>query len=125
MHQFRKAVEARDHAAMVDALSDDIVFHSPALFNPFEGRETVSALLRILIDVLEDFHYTDDLSADDGTTGLVFRARVGDRDIEGIDLLRHDERGKVDDFTVIIRPMTGLQAASDAVAARLDELPNR
>ncbi len=125
MHQFRKAVEARDHAAMVDAFTDDVVFHSPALFHPFEGRETVSALLRILMDVLEDFEYTDELASDDGTTGLVFRARVGDRAIEGIDLLRHDPDGQIDDFTVIIRPMSGLQAAADAVGARLDELPNR
>jgi len=124
VHRFRRAVEARDHAAMVDALSDDVVLHSPVLFHPFEGRDTVSALLRILMDVLEDFHYTDELVAEDGTTGLVFRARVGDKEIEGIDLLRHGAEGQIDDFTVIIRPLRGLQAAADAVGARLDELPS-
>jgi hypothetical protein len=46
----------------------------------------------------------------------VFTARVGDRQVEGVDLLRDAEDGSVTDLTVFLRPMSGLQALAGAVA---------
>jgi SnoaL-like domain len=117
-HPFRAAVEAKDFDAMVAALSPDIVLHSPVTFSPFEGRESVSAVLRVVSDVFEDFTYTDQLTSGP-TTALVFTARVGDRQVEGIDLLRDAEDGSVADLTVFVRPMSGLQALAGAVAQGL------
>ncbi len=117
-HPFRTAVEAKDFDAMVAALSPDVVLHSPVTFSPFEGRDAVTAVLRIVFDVFEDFTYTDELTSGP-TTALVFTARVGDRRVEGVDLLRDAESGSVADLTVLVRPMSGLQALADAVAERL------
>ena len=122
MHPFRRAVEARDHAAIVETFAPDIVVHSPVLFRPLEGRETASALSEVRLTVFGDFRYTDELRGDDGTTALVFQARIGAREVEGLDLLRHDAEGRVDDFTVTIRPLTGLQALSDVMGARIGDL---
>jgi SnoaL-like domain len=117
-HPFRAAVEARDHAAMVDLLAPDVILNSPVTFQPFEGREAVAALLAALLEILEDFRYTDELEGE-AAHGLVFRAHVGDRQLEGLDLLRHDEQGRIADFTVMVRPLSGLQAVREAVAQRL------
>jgi hypothetical protein len=115
---FRAAVEARDHAAMVAALAPEVVFNSPVKHRPFEGREAVAVVLGAVIETFEDFRYTDELSAA-GMSALIFRARVGDRELEGIDVLRFDDDGLIADFTVMVRPLTGAIALAEAVGEKL------
>jgi hypothetical protein len=115
---FREAVQNRDVAAARALLAQDVVFHSPATFHPFVGRETVSALLGIVEETFEDFRYTDELHAD-GVHTLIFRASIGGREIEGMDLLRTDEDGLIADFTVMLRPMSGLIPFAQAMGEKL------
>lgn len=117
--RFRAAAEAADHESMVATLADDAVLHSPATFKPYEGREAVSRLLGIVFDVFEDFHYTDELAAPDGSAALIFRARVGELEVEGLDLLRFDDDGRIGDLTVMVRPLSGVSALAEAVGSRL------
>jgi hypothetical protein len=119
---FRAAVEAGDIEAGIAALAEDIVFHSPVTFRAFEGREVVGHVLRAVFTVFEDFRYVAEL-AGDGATALVFKARVGDRDVEGIDLVRENADGLIDDFTVFVRPLSGLQALAQEMGARLGAPP--
>jgi hypothetical protein len=105
--KFRAAVERMDIDAASELLAADIVFHSPVTFHPFIGRETVTRLLAIVADTFEDFRYTDELQTD-GAHALIFRASVAGRELEGIDLLRLDDDGLISDFTVMVRPMSGL-----------------
>ena len=89
-------------------------------FKPFEGREAIGQLLGILMQVFDEFHYTDELVSPDGcTAGLVFRAQVGTKNVEGLDLLRFDEEGKVRELTVMVRPRSALEALFAAVGSRL------
>jgi hypothetical protein len=117
---FRAAVEAEDIGAMVDALSPDVVFHSPITFRPFEGKEAVSTLLGVVASTFEDFRYTDELDGD-GLKALIFEARVGERQVQGLDLLRFDDQGLIEDFTVMVRPLTGAMALAEAVGKGLEE----
>ncbi|MFA5890377.1 MAG: nuclear transport factor 2 family protein [Actinomycetota bacterium] len=117
---FRSAVEAGDLDSMLAVLSDDVVLHSPVSFKPFRGKDAVRGLFSILMETFEDFHYTDHVEGD-GVAILVFRARVGDREVEGIDLLRAGTDGRVDDFTVMVRPLSGINALWQAVGARLSK----
>ena len=119
---FRAAVEAADHAGMVATLSPEIVFHSPVTFRPFEGRDAVGHVLAGVMRVFKDFRYTDELEAA-GATALVFRARVGDREAEGIDLIREGPDGLIEDFTVLVRPLSALQALAEAMARELGAAP--
>ena len=105
--RFRAAVESGDIGAVTELLAADIVFHSPVTFHPFVGRDTVVGLLEQVAQVFEDFRYSDELQAGDAHA-LVFRAKVGDRELEGLDLLRFDEQGLICDFTVMLRPLSGL-----------------
>jgi hypothetical protein len=116
---FRRAVEALDLDALSAAFAEDAVLHSPITFHPFEGRPAIRQLLGILLEVFEDFHYTDELEAKDGTRALIFRARVAGRDLEGIDLIRFDESGLIRDLTVMIRPRSALEQLLVAVGSRL------
>jgi hypothetical protein len=94
------------------------VFRSPAVYRPYNGRETVLALLRVVAEVFEDFRYVAEWR-DGATAILFFEANVGDRELQGVDILEENEAGLVTRFTVMIRPLSGLQALAEAVAARL------
>ncbi|HVE68601.1 MAG TPA: nuclear transport factor 2 family protein [Solirubrobacteraceae bacterium] len=115
---FRAAIQSGDHAGMVDALAADPVLHSPVTFKPFEGREAVSRLFEVLLEVFEDFRYVHEFEAD-GKAALIFEARVGDRELQGLDLFRFDADGKIAELTVMVRPASGLMALGEAVGARL------
>jgi SnoaL-like domain len=117
-HPFRLAAEAKDPEAMAAVLREDVVLHSPILFRGFEGRDLVLGVLTHVAATLEDFRYTDEL-ADDGTVVLRFKARVGDRELEGIDFLELDGEGLVKELTVFMRPMSALTAFNERMAARL------
>lgn len=116
---FRKAVESHKLDDIVEAFSEDAVLHSPVSFKPVKGRDAIRTLFGILLEVLQDFRYTDQLDSDDGTRGLIFRARIGDRDIEGLDLLRFDDSGRICDITVMARPRSAIEALRLEVGSRL------
>jgi len=118
-HPFRTAVERADLDAAVALLAEDVVFRSPAVFKPYEGRETVGTILRTISEVLEDFRYTDELEGEE-IHGLVFSARVGDRSLQGIDLLRPDADGRIAELTVMIRPASGLIAVAERMGPALE-----
>jgi len=120
-HPVRTAIEARDIEALKALFADDIEFNSPVAFHPFTGRETVVAVLAEVLDVFTDFVYVDEL-AGDGTHALVFSAGVSGRAVLGLDHLRFDADGLVSEFTVMVRPLSGLIALAEAMGPRVAHL---
>ncbi len=84
--RFRAAAEGKDFSALDEIFTEDVSFRSPVVFKQYEGREAVAMLLAMVAHVFEDFRYTDQIETGD-TAALAFEARVGDRELEGIDLL--------------------------------------
>ena len=117
-HPFGRAVADGDEDEAVATLADDVVFRSPAVYKPYHGKEQVEQLLRLVATVFENFRYTNEWR-DGRTTVLFFEANVGDRELQGIDILEEDEHGKVAGLTVMIRPLSGLQAVASTMAARM------
>jgi len=117
-HPFGIAVAAGDEDAAVATLANDIEFRSPAVYKPYHGKEQVEGILRLVATVFENFRYTNEWR-DGRTTILFFEANVGDRDLQGIDILEENEAGEVEKLTVMIRPLSGLQAVAGTMAARL------
>ena len=118
VHAFRTAVEARDLEAMTDTLSDDVAFHSPIAFRPFEGRAVVAQVLAHVVDTFEDFRYVDELGGD-GTHALIFRARVGERQVHWLDHFELDGDGRIAVFTVMVRPMSAAVALAEAMGPKV------
>ena len=117
MKAFRRAVEAKDLTALAALLADDVVFSSPVSFHSYRGREQVGWILATVATVFEDFVYVDEL--ENGAHSMLrFRARIGERAAEGVDLIEQDEHGAIRALTVMIRPLSALQALAEAMAAR-------
>jgi hypothetical protein len=121
-HPFRRAAEAKDLDLLAETLREDVELHSPILFRGFEGREIVSQVLTHVAATLEDLTYVNELTEGD-TVALRFKARVGDRELEGIDFLELDEDGRVAVLTVFMRPMSALTAFNEQMMQRLGVAP--
>ncbi|MGW4326447.1 nuclear transport factor 2 family protein [Nocardia sp. NPDC004573] len=118
MHPFRAAVEARDEAAIEALLADAVVFTSPVAFKPYPGKAVTAAILRAVIRVFEDFRYVREIADANGRDhAFVFEATVDGKRLTGCDFLHFDEHGKIDDFMVMVRPLS----AAQALAARMGE----
>ncbi|MEV4561052.1 nuclear transport factor 2 family protein [Kitasatospora sp. NPDC049285] len=123
MHPFRQAVEARDAQAIAAQLADDVVFTSPVAFKPYAGKPITAAILRGVLRVFEDFRYVREIADPGGRDhALVFRATVDGKEVHGCDFLHFDENGLIDDFTVMVRPLSAAQALSAAMAAQFPQI---
>ena len=116
---FKAAAEAKDFSAAEEVFADDVVFRSPVVFKPYEGREALLLLLGAVVRVFEDFRYVEQVESGD-TAALVFEARVGDRDLQGVDILRFDAAGRVRELIVMVRPMSGMHALAEAMQRQLE-----
>jgi hypothetical protein len=120
MHPFGTAVVAGDIEAALALLAEDVIFHSPVVHRAYQGRDAVAPILHAVSAVFEDFRYTGEIGGPDAASHvLVFRTRVGDREIEGIDLLHTGADGLVDELTVMVRPLSGAMALAEVMRARL------
>ncbi|MDQ2895489.1 MAG: nuclear transport factor 2 family protein [Actinomycetota bacterium] len=118
---FRMAVEADDHDAIAPLLAEQVTFLSPVAFTPYHGREMVAAILRGASRAFLDFRYEREIRSRDGRDiALVFRARVGDREVHGCDFLRLDDAGLIEEFCVMVRPLSAANALSAAMAEQFE-----
>jgi hypothetical protein len=75
-------------------------------------------ILAAVATVFEDFRYTAEYASDDGHV-LAFSARVGGRELDGVDILRFGPDGEIVAFTVMVRPYSAATALRAEMAARL------
>jgi hypothetical protein len=123
MHAFRAAVEARDLSAIDALLAENVVFTSPVAFKPYPGKAMTAAILRGVLRVFEDFRYIREITgADERDHALVFTATINGRQITGCDFLHIDDDGLIDDFMVMVRPLSAATALAEAMNAQFDQI---
>jgi SnoaL-like domain len=123
MHPFRRAVEDHDEAAIQAMLADDVAFTSPVAFKPYLGKPITAAILRGVLRVFEDFHYVREIHDSNGRDhAFMFEATVSGKKITGCDFLHFNEDGLIDDFMVMVRPLSGATALSEAMGAQFERI---
>lgn len=125
MQAFRDAIEARDLDAVMTLVSEDIEFRSPVVFSPYKGRDALRVILGAVLEVFTDFRYTREYGAPGSDDhALMFCAKVGEREVEGTDFLHTGADGLIDEFVVMVRPMSGMHALAEAMRSRLGGGPS-
>ncbi|UQC02545.1 nuclear transport factor 2 family protein [Mycobacterium intracellulare] len=126
MHPFRTAVEERDEQAIQAMLAETVVFTSPVAFKPYAGKPITTAILRGVLRVFENFRYVREIHDPGGRdhalvfeTGIVGAPGVT---ITGCDFLHFNEDGLIDDFMVMVRPLSGATALAEAMGAQFDRI---
>ena len=117
---WHEMIANRDLSRLPEIVAPDAVFRSPTVMRGFETAPALIMALQTVLTVLEHFAYHREFAGDDGQSVILeFSARVGDRNLKGIDMIRFDEAGKITEFEVMIRPLNALQALYDAMTAKL------
>ncbi len=121
--EFQAALERGDIAAASEMLADNVVFRSPAVYEPYRGKAPTVVLLTAASRVFRDFHYVRTFIEEDALgMALMFEAKVGKREVEGMDLIRLDAYGQVVDFRVMVRPSSALEALADAMVPAIERV---
>lgn len=116
---WHEMIQAGDLSRLNDLLAEDVVFRSPVAYKPYEGKHVVFFILTNVIQVFENFTYHREFYTEDGeNVVLEFSANVSGKSLKGIDMIRFNDQGKIIDFEVMIRPMSGLAALAEKMGAR-------
>jgi hypothetical protein len=118
--KWHACVAQRDTSDLPSLVHPDAVFRSPMAFKPYGPAPALILVLGTVIQVFEDFAYHRQFSSDDGLNAVLeFSAKVGERELRGVDLIRFDEQGRILEFEVMVRPFSGLQALGEEMGRRL------
>lgn len=120
LEYWHQMVERKDLGELISLLDAKAVFRSPMAHSPYPGAEVVSTILNTVLQVFENFTYHRQLATGDGlNVVLEFSAEVHGRQLKGIDMIRFNEAGKIVEFEVMVRPLSGLQALGQEMGSRL------
>jgi hypothetical protein len=116
---FRAAAEAKDFGAAEELFAENAVFRSPVVYKPYEGRDQIKVLLSAVVQVFEDFRYLEQVETGDAAV-LMFEARVGDKQLQGVDILKFGPDDRIVEMTVMVRPMSGVHALAEGMQRMLE-----
>lgn len=119
LQRWHSMVAANDMSEVASLCAPDAVFRSPVAFTPYRGVDLVAAFLQQALQVFDDFRYHRTFIDSERSLVLEFSAKVGDKELKGIDMIRFDEAGRIAEFEVMVRPATGLQALGAEMARRM------
>jgi hypothetical protein len=119
LHKWHGMIASRDLSGLESIVAEDAVFRSPVANTPYPGKKVVCVVLRGAMNVFEDFVYHRELYDSENSACLEFAARVGDKTLKGIDLVKFDSDGKIVEFEVMVRPLTGVMALGEAMKANV------
>ena len=119
LRRWHAVVESKDPALLDELLADEVVFRSPAVFAPQEGKALTTGYLTAALKVLgPSLRYVSQWH-DDASAVLEFEADLDGVYVQGVDILRWGGDGKLVSFTVMVRPMRGLQKLIELMALQL------
>ena len=119
-HEF---VTKKDPKILHDIIHPDAVFRSPMVYKPYHGRDILTFVLSQVVEIFENFTYHRELISEDGRSAfLEFTARIGDKNLKGLDLITFDAQGKITEFEVLVRPMSGLLALAEQMGERMAKI---
>jgi hypothetical protein len=111
--------ESRDPAGLVGLLAGDVVFRSPAVHGDQAGKELTTAYLSAAVVVLgPTLVYKRQWYADRNAV-LEFEAELDGLTVHGIDMLQWNDDDELVEFTVMVRPIRGLEKLIEKMAAEL------
>ncbi|MNH51808.1 SnoaL-like domain protein [compost metagenome] len=113
-------VTAQDLGSLRAITHPEAVFRSPVAHKAYHSAEAVVLAVSTAAGVFSDFAYHREAATADGlSVVLEFSARVADKSVKGIDFIRFDEDGRIVDFEVMMRPLSGVQAMAEEMGQRL------
>jgi hypothetical protein len=118
LDEWHRIVAEKDLPGLARVLADDVTLGAPPYWEKLRGRDVVHFLLGLIVNTIEGFTYHREWRSGP-ELALEFRGRVGGLELQGIDLISLDERGRIRNLDVMIRPINAVQALQGIVAPKM------
>jgi hypothetical protein len=117
---WHRLVQGRNPGALDDLLADQVVFHSPVVHTPQVGKAITSQYLKAAFHVFlnESFRYTREVVGERDAV-LEFQVEIDGITVNGVDMLKWDDEGKLMEFKVMLRPLKAVNLIHQKMAAML------
>lgn len=117
---WHRAVEAKNFAAIEDLLAEDAVFYSPVVHSPQAGKALTAKYLRAAMAVLNtpNFRYVGEWRSERSAV-LEFEVKLEGIVVNGVDIIRWNEQGRIVLFKVMMRPLKALNFIMPLMAGQL------
>lgn len=114
------AIAAGDRDAIGAMVSDDVVYHSPGTI--YRGRDQVVDVLAVGPSVIANLRAIRDPVAIGDDDGITFVAgTVEEEEVHGVLIEARDQASRVAEITLLLRPLSAVQAAVRHLARALAE----
>ena len=123
LKKWHEVVKNKDYKLLSEILSEDVVFYSPVVFTPQEGKEITQIYLSAAAEVFEgnSFHYTNEI-IDENKASIEFELELEGIKVNGVDLITWNEEQKITEFKVFVRPLQAVNALHKQMAAMLEKM---
>jgi hypothetical protein len=137
VEQWHRYLRGELAGGLDDLLDDDVVFYSPIVFTPQVGKAVTTLYLQAAAVALPGdaeagapgsalpgsggFRYTKKV-LDGDTAVLEFETTIDGRYVNGVDIIRCNEAGRIVEFRVMIRPLQAVDAVHRQMAATLERM---
>jgi SnoaL-like domain len=118
--EWHRIVRERDVEALDALLANEVVFHSPVVHTPQRGRPITTMYLAAAVTVFGNasFRYVRELvGARDAV--LEFVVEIDGIEVNGVDMIRWNDAGRIDDFKVMLRPLKAINLIHQKMGALL------
>ena len=123
LKKWHEGLISNDPNLLDEILDESCVFTSPIVFKPIEGKEMSKLYLMGAGQTfdMDRFEYVREL-VDGLDSVLEFETYIGDISVNGVDIIRWNDEGKIIDFKVMIRPLQAIGALQKKMSEALDNL---
>lgn len=120
---WHKLVRTRNSSGLDALLADDVVFHSPVVHTPQVGKMITTLYLSAAVHVLanDSFRYVREIVGPNDAM-LEFEVEIDGVLLNGIDLFKWNDEGKIVDFKVLVRPLKAVNLIHQKMGAMLQAM---
>jgi hypothetical protein len=121
---WHQLVASRNTKGLDALLSDDVVFHSPIVHTPKVGKAVTTQYLSAAFHVFfnDSFRYVRETTG--GRDGVLeFQVEIDGISVNGVDIIRWDDDGKIVEFKVMLRPLKAINLIGEKMGAMLQAKP--
>ncbi|MDT0619621.1 nuclear transport factor 2 family protein [Salinisphaera sp. P385] len=120
--RWHQLVAERDPSGLHALLADDVVFHSPVVHTPQAGRARTLPYLAAAFQVFfnDSFRYVREIRGERDAM-LEFSVTIDDIAVNGVDIIRWNDDGRIVDFKVMLRPLKAINLIHQRMGAMLQQ----
>ncbi|TVP61073.1 MAG: nuclear transport factor 2 family protein [Halomonadaceae bacterium] len=127
IQQWHRIMDQKDPAGLKQLLADEVVFHSPVVHRPQEGKAITQLYLTAAMQTLNasgQFRYLREI-IDGHNAVLEFQTELDGILINGVDMIQWNDDGQIVDFKVMVRPLKAVNAIHQAMGRMLEQIKSK